>query len=262
MIPREDWLHLAKRLTIGSSKRVYHAQECRPNLVVANRGDRYTCYCHRCHEGGVVLKEHAVLEVAPQKRVMPWPADAVHISKLDNYQRLNVARFLATKGMDFETMLYDEYMWYSALTRRILFGTRAGWLGRTDINAEPKWCNYAHPTPSYAEHPLQIAQPVVVLTEDYLSALKIRWAVPNVEPIALLGTRISKELLLILIKQKPTAVLGFFDGDKAGDEADKAISKRLRGLGLNYVSINRDVGCDPKDLSAKELQLKINEVLK
>ncbi len=258
---RSEWLSKAQKLPVGQSKRVYHNDECRPNLVVQNHGDRWTAYCHRCHTGGVVRKDHAVPEPPKQKRVMPWPADAKPFAKLAQHEQKLVAKFLSSKGIDFTQMCNDEYTWYSALTRRILFGTRFGWLGRTDCNAEPKWCNYQYPSASFAIHPGQQIQEVVVLTEDYLSALKISWAVPGVEPIALLGTRISTALLAQLCKQQPKAILGFFDGDAAGDEADKAIGRRLRGLQLPYKSVLRADGYDPKDHTANELNIKIREVL-
>ena len=62
MLHPDEWLREAKRLPIGRAARVYHGAEHRPNLVVKNLPDRYTCYCHRCHEGGVVLKEFVKVE--------------------------------------------------------------------------------------------------------------------------------------------------------------------------------------------------------
>ncbi len=261
-LSRSEWLSKAQKVPVGQSRRVYHNDECRPNLVVYNNGDSWSAYCHRCHTTGYVRKEHAVVQPPKQRRVMPWPIDAKPFNKLDSYEQTHVAKFLSTKGIDFTQMCNDEYTWYSARTRRILFGTRLGWIGRTDCNAEPKWCNYQFPSASYAIHPQQKESQIVVLSEDYLSALKISWALPDVEPIALLGTRIGYALLSVLCERQPTAILGFFDGDKAGDEADVAVGKRLRGLGLNYKSVVRSDGYDPKDHTANELRIKIQEVLR
>jgi len=263
-LPTSDWLHLAKRLPVGASKRVYHLHEVRANLVVQNHGDRWSCYCHRCHEGGVVRKEHAVPEPVKQERFTVLPKDVLHYTQLDIPTQLRIVNFLTSKGVDYETMI--GHPWFSALTQRIIFPTSQGFIGRTIVNAEPKWCHYVNPGtgqyPAFATHTYDvISVKPVVLTEDYLSALKVRWAVPEVVPIALLGTRLSPKLLHELCCAQPSYILGFFDGDAAGDAADVSAGKRLRGLGLNYLSVSRTRGYDPKDHYAAELQTKIREVL-
>lgn len=263
-----DWLHLAKRLPVGASKRVHHLHELRPNLVIQNHGDRWSCYCHRCHEGGVVRKEHAVPKPIVQPRITAQPSDVELFSELSADTQGRILRFLTSKGIDYQTMIQDAKipLWFSALAQRILFITGRGVIGRTIVNAEPKWCHYTNLTlnqyPTYAVHPYDvISSKPVVLTEDYLSALKLRWAIPSITAVAVLGTKVSKELLALLCANQPSHILGFFDGDKAGDAADISVGKRLRGLGLNYCSVSRSYGYDPKDHYAAELQTKIREVL-
>ena len=46
----EEWLQEAQRLPVGSSKRIYHGAERRPNLVVRNLPDKWTAYCFACKE--------------------------------------------------------------------------------------------------------------------------------------------------------------------------------------------------------------------
>lgn len=58
MIDQRLWLHLAKSLPVGQSGKYRH-EGCgdRESLHVANEGDRYWCYCHRCRDSGQLSKD-------------------------------------------------------------------------------------------------------------------------------------------------------------------------------------------------------------
>lgn len=64
MIHEHDWLQHAKRLAVGMRLRIRHGKERRLNMTVANERDRWWCYCQACKDGGVVHKEHVLLNTA------------------------------------------------------------------------------------------------------------------------------------------------------------------------------------------------------
>ena len=61
----EEWLDQAKRCPLGQARRVYHGAETTPALVVFNKQDAWSAYCHRCHSTGFKAKE-LVRIVQPQ----------------------------------------------------------------------------------------------------------------------------------------------------------------------------------------------------
>jgi hypothetical protein len=250
-----EWLRKAERLAVNQTQRTYHKDENRPNLVVRNLPDRYTAYCHKCGEGAVHLKQHAQIgsAVGVQTRTMKWPSDACDLSMLPEYTAKTVYSFLLSKRLDVQVMAPDLPVKYSVKQARIILGCSMGWLGRAHVNQQPKWCNYENDI-EFAVH-LQDTEfkPVVVLVEDYVSALIVRWAMPEVTCVALLGTALrSNTLIMQLTKAKQ--VLGFFDGDAAGRKGDALARVRLQGLGINYSSVPTPVDHDPKDLDKLEIQ--------
>jgi hypothetical protein len=166
---------------------------------------------------------------------------------------------LLSKGLDVHEMLGDD-VHYSAKDMRIIFKTPQGHIGRTVANAEPKWCTYGVAACTHASFNL-CARAVIVLTEDYLSARKVAWATSGNSVIAQLGTRISHAMLSEVLASDPRCVVGFYDGDVAGDDADKAARIRFGGLGIKYCSVKRDPDMDPKDHTALEIVNKIQEAL-
>jgi hypothetical protein len=262
----DEWLPQAKKLPIGQSKRIYHGNETRPNLVIQNHGDRWSAYCHRCHCGGLQRKEHAVLAPVQQKRIMPWPADAINIMQAPQHIQHEVASFLATKNMDIR-MCFDTFTYYSESQRRLLFYTQQGWLGRAMNGVQPKWIAYSNFPPRFGIHPnstcIRDNLQFIILTEDYLSTIKIIWATDYYSqfvncPLAVLGSSLSNELIKQLLPYN-VPVLGFFDGDDAGIAGDIAAALRLRGLGIDYRSVKAPPGKDPKDLHAADLHNLIRD---
>jgi len=76
----------------------------------------------------------------------------------------------------------------------------------------------------------------VLLTEDFLSAMKCRWALkethPHVTAQALLGTVLRDAHLSALVGAGVDELVLFLDGDSAGDDGVVAVRRRARGLGI------------------------------
>lgn len=258
MIPLDQWLDKAKRLPVGQSKRVYHAQESTPAMVVRNLPDRYTAYCHRCHDAAVHLKTHAVItNIEPQKKFMPWPQDACPIE--ESPDKYSLWQFLISKGMDYNYFFEGVPVLYSAKQQRLLVGTAQGWLGRALKDGQlPKWCNYGQAA-TYGLAPGEVIGEQVILVEDFFSKLKIRWAMPGITSIALLGTHLADSLVQALIAAKPSGIGVLLDSDKAGRAGSQAVIKRLRGLGFYVFNLDLPDDRDAKELRRAELTKIVTE---
>lgn len=256
-LPENEWLHKAQALAIGQTSRTYHNEESRANLVIGNDVDRWWAYCHRCHEGGQVQKTHVVVgaEVQVQERFMPWPEDALPAPSSPLYR--GVYRTLLGKGIDLGSMLPGVPTYISQRQGRLILASAQGWLGRAIGAVQPKWCAYSNPgqRPAvFAHHPHDRIARRCVVTEDYFSALKIRWTLndPETTAIAALGTRVHNRLAAALLEADE--VLFAFDGDRAGADGWPAAARRLRGLGKSVRICDVPQGLDPKDMQAHQIQ--------
>lgn len=266
-LPDHEWLHLAQRLAVGQASRAYHKNEATPAMTIRNLPDRWTAYCHRCHQAAVKLKTHAVLSRVPdQKRFMPWPADAKPLEEWPLYEQETIFKLLLEKGIDRQVHLAPVPVWYSRDQGRLILGTSLGWIGRATRGQLPKWTGYGYPAPAYAAAPGALVPGApVVLTEDYLSALKFHWAFRSRgiagTGVACLGTTLPDKLAVDLIQggRAPARVLVAFDGDRAGSAGRAGVLKRLRGLGVQAVGVDTPGGYDPKDLTQEQLIQLIGE---
>lgn len=209
-----------------------------------------------------MLKEHAQIQpgVVGQTRTMKWPSDAREISFFPAHVQLGLYSFMLSKGLDLQVMAPGQPVLYSEKQQRLLFGTAQGWIGRAYANQVPKWCNYTGDT-LYACPPAYptTLKDIVILVEDYVSALVVQWAYPSASCVALLGTALrSRELIMRLVGK---TVLGMFDGDAAGVKGDKAARLRLTGLGITYCTVIVPDGLDPKDLDKLVITQLIQETI-
>lgn len=169
-----------------------------------------------------------------------------------------IVKLLHLKGVSLG-MLQDTgaKLSYDHNNKRLCIETPTGLIGRSlDPSSKVKWYVY-HSKASYA--PVRTYRSlgnVLVLTEDFLSAVKASRHLPGHSVIACLGTRICKDLMSRIIKDKPK-VLIMFDKDKAGE---LGASKALRSLHLQGVSAIATLPPkgDPKNQPAEWF----NEVLK
>lgn len=253
MIPPEEWLADAQRLPIGGRRRVRHNEEHGKAMVVYNDIDRWSCYCHRCGEGGVVQKQHVLLGVPEvQPSVMPYPQDAIPATASPWWQ--GAYTMLLSKGIDASRDLAGLPLYITERDRRLLIPTSLGWIGRALAGQQPKWVSYGCAPPVYGMHPHDNPAPgaVWVLTEDLLSAYKVRRAVPEYTAVACLGTRLSTKLLERMLGS--IFVVIAFDGDAAGRAGAAKVAHRLRGVGLRCRIADTPEGFDPKDMWVSDIR--------
>lgn len=251
----EEWLHLAKSLCVGETRRFRHGRERRENLVVSNEAARYAVYCNACKTGGIVDKEHVRLSDvrAPKdSEALSLPHD-MHMlgGQLHSHTALGVAAFLALRGMDF---MYLPPLSFSPSRKRILIPTSQGWLGRDTTNRSPqKWVTYNHQT--YLSS--GVNSPLAVVVEDPFSFYKTIYAVNEGAAIySSLGTHVSPELAMRLLAHD--RVIFMYDDDEAGRKGATKEAARFRAFGLHSHSINVGGGRDPKDLTIQEIQECLN----
>lgn len=261
-IAHEEWLHMAKRLPVGQSRRVKHRFERRENMVVRNLPEGWSCYCHACGEGGFKPKEFVkITEQAEPERYRQFiPDDLVPLEDLDRFRQSRVYGFLAHKGMD-SVYLNEVLVRYSPSKDRVVLRLRGpdgdAWLGRAVGAQQPKWVAYSTPTAGYAEFvrvPRLTEAKGVVITEDVFSMLKVAWSCPDYAVWCSLGTRPETTMIRWLL-QVPNnqPKIFWYDGDKAGEQgADKAV-RRLQGLGVQAKALTVP-GKDPKDMMINEIR--------
>ena len=113
--------------------------------------------------------------------------------------------------------------------------------GRSTI----KWYVYRNAVSFGSTLTNDITKDVVVLTEDFFSAVKAQNYLPDYQAIACLGTRVCQDLLVRLIKTKPRVII-MFDGDKAGREGYIKAKRTLELAGLEVQYGLPETG-DPKN---------------
>ncbi len=260
-LPQEEWLAQAKRCALHQTMRVKHKHEASCALSVGNKADRYWAYCHRCHEGGVMMKTHVLYgAVAPPKsESMQVPQDCVLVRTAEQATQLAVADFLAKKNMDMQYMPGLTYV--SESRKRLIVAGGNGLMGRdTTGKSSQKWLTY-----SKQHYECVSSTPVpgatrAVVVEDMFSMYKVAYAlrlakVTDVEVFCSLGTQINPALFLRLI-QEYTAVVVMYDGDVAGWEGCIAQGMRLRALGIG-VNASALQQCAPRDMDPKDMQLAV-----
>lgn len=245
-----EWLHLAKQLPVGGVGRHYHGAERRPNLVVKNLQDRYTCWCHSCHSGGVVQKEHVRLTDAPE--VVPSTKDVGFLRGIDtsrpdpNVPFKEIVTYLHSKNMTLEYLKQFNPQW-SANQQRLVLSSPDQVLGR-DITgrSKSKWFRYSGER-SYVRGTAEPFRPTVILVEDLFSAAKGQYfCPPSVLMVAMTGTVLYDDLLVELLKVGRVYLM--LDADKAGAEGMLKAKNTLKLFGKDVHDVSLPEGLDPKDM--------------
>lgn len=270
MLPPSDWLAKAQELDEGRSARVGHA--CGPGRVLSIRHEahRWSAYCFRCGEPGIVDK--------PTETLGEWLARRKSEREADEALASSVTLPVPT-NFDIDSWPEEARVWlYKAALGRpeikrvgayfhepsgrvvlpVLDGERvAYWQGRA-MGWKPD-----DPRPKYVNPNVDRSRlvakygtgRVLVLTEDILSAFRVG---KHTEAWSLLGTKLP-EPVAVQIVSRGGPVLVWLDpdwqypaGKRPGVIAARAIVKQLTGYGVNarYV-LSR---ADPKLLSDREIR--------
>lgn len=251
----EPWLRACKRLPVGGKAR-FRCCGRTPAAVLFHKVDAYEMYCHRCHQPAYVKKQFIQLGAATvEPSVQPVPAQIISVSQASPEIQSLAYSFIVSKGLMPD--MAGDVSW-APEKKRLLFPVSSGtYLARAMTEYQiPKWLQmgppvqYAVAAPDAAEH-----VKTVVLVEDWLSALKLRyvsqrWCGSTVLPVALLGTRLSPKLKSWLVDTKPNVLLAL-DGDSAGQAGTAVIHRTLRP----FVEVREysKPGHDPKDLQISEI---------
>lgn len=269
MLQSSEWLSDAEKVPVGQSRRVYHGAEKRPNLIVWNNTDSWSCYCHACHDGGKVYKEvlQPVAVVPPKFQKYLSASDCLTLPELstkfpDKFKRLVL--FLHSKHMS-TTLLMPYSPLYNCIDDRLVLGYNGAFIGRDITGVHPaKWFKYHSAVPMdfmYLQGGIKHStREPVVLTEDLFSAIKVR-EYTRLSTLWCSGTHISDAILAFLTLPRQGLTLFpvlAFDGDKAGWQATRVADKRLSVRGVPFGKVVIPDGLDPKDLDHREL----NELFK
>jgi hypothetical protein len=251
MLDSSEWLKQAQRLAVGSSRRVYHGAESRPNLVVKNTQGHWSAYCHACHDGGRVTKEF--VKVQPSKTVVnkqrndPGFLRPITLYQPDiNIPYAELTKFFHSKRMCLDYILHLNPQW-SAQDNRIVLSTKDQMVGR-DVSglSKSKWYKYKGESNYMQAIDAGLAGKSVLLTEDLFSACKAQFFAPSDWVcIALMGTSLYNDLLQELLTVRRVVVM--LDGDKAGQAGTAKTLKTLRLVGIDVTFLKLGLLDDPKD---------------
>ena len=266
-----EWQDLAKRVPVGQHRRHYHGAEKRPNLVVWNNPESYTCWCHSCNDGGKIMKEvlQPITETAPIFQKYLTLSDTCTLQELstEHPQRFKrLVLLLHRKGVS-TTLLAPYKPLYSLVDDRLVLPLNGRYVGR-DVTERhhAKWLVYhnnQHVPMDFVRFAhvdkLETKQPYVVLTEDVLSAIKVHHYL-GLSTLWCTGTNITDAIILHIVTNNAHPILAF-DGDLAGDKATKTAQKRLSIRGIEYTTVTIPEGKDPKDLNFLQLNQLFKELL-
>ena len=241
----DEWLMSAKSLPVGQTRRVRHGRESRSNMVISNKPDRYTAYCHACQRGGIVLKEHAYLGKLPEPEPLEVPTDLIPV-----HEHVGAMTFLASKNIPM-LPTYTNGLLFSPSRRRIIINTPQGVLGRHIGSSPAKWITYNKQTYASVGYATPDAQ-MVVITEDTLSAWKTGIVATElglrVQMFAALGSQISTQLMLrLLAEYSGVPIIVWSDGDKGGEKFRDRWAQQVRAMNLLGGSYIPAKNYDPKD---------------
>ena len=266
MLESKAWLQHAQSLPEGGSRKIPH--DCGPGdcLHINHKRDGWAAYCHRCaYKGWVPRPAESLTErlarlrrvQAAEEAVAASPALPLPTEKNPSAWPLDARVWLYKAGIANQEIEALGFYWNPRMQRVVLpvrneLGEVVYWQARTLDKTNPR--KYLNP---HVDKRRLVARygdgPLIVLTEDLLSAYKVATR-GRVSGWCLLGTKISDWIAAELIRSgKPVAV--WLDPDKAGQTNAAKIIKQLRAYGIaarNVVSSK-----DPKLLQREEIACHI-----
>lgn len=246
----ELWLRAAKRLAVGQTER-FRCCGRTAAAVIRNEPDKWTCSCFRCKSYHSERKQYAQLAVPEVLgRELAAPQDLKPLPELDTGLQQFLYGLLIARGI-WPDMAGDVY--YSEQYKRLV------WKLSTDSYIARALHEYQFPKWVMLGKSLQWAQlgstgTITVLTEDYLSALKVqqvseRYSSQTVTATALLGTRLALGLKSQLILEG-NPVVCMLDCDAAGFNGTASIIKQLKPFLPVY---DRHLNVDPKQATVNQI---------
>lgn len=256
-LDNEGWLPEAKRLRVGTKRRVPHDCGDGTVMIVEHKPDKYTAFCFRCNEGAVERKQPTLSDMVEARRRTAQDASLSHATALpvptvtSPREWPREARLWLYRAGLHDRKIMELGFYYHPTTQRVVLpvvedGRVTYWQARAVMPGQaPKYINprvdREAVLPRYGEGSM------VVLTEDILSAARVGEVT---EAWSLMGTAMKAPVLARLsMEDRPVAV--WLDPDSAGREGAAKVLRSLRSLGLrcfNVVSTK-----DPKLLSKQEI---------
>lgn len=261
-------------MPMGSSKKIKWC--CHDNSTRISHSERgIYLHCFRCGETGwekhgprsiaEILAARARTDELRETRTIP--KDAVSVGEGPNAAIV----WLLKGGVTPEQAEKHGFKWHEA-TRRVLMPVPGGFLSRSVYNERPKYlmsapgaCLYwAGTTGADQEDHTgdrrsgRSYRRCSILVEDILSALAIQRA--GYTGAAVLGTSLDTEMATA-VARRSDLVIGWFDGDKAGDKAWTLLRKRmaLHPVTLKRIRTDKDPKALPRAEVARLIQETINE---
>lgn len=247
------WVLKCKQLAVGQSAR-FRCCGRTPAGVLHNKPEAWEFFCFRCKSRGFVRKQYVSLvhaEVLPKH--LPTPTDLKSINDCTPELQAFCWGFIVSRGLMPEMA---GAVYYSEQLKRLVWDLQNGtYLARAlHQYQQPKWVMLGQPAQYAAAQPLQHSTDMYVLTEDWLSALKIQWVSKKyssapVTAVSLLGTRLSLALKASLIQMNKPVLL-MLDNDEAGWTGAKTIQRTLKPFLTVHDRVLRD---DPKVCNISEI---------
>lgn len=257
------WQTKARALAFGQRRKVKH---CASDIsaYINNGPQGVSLHCFRC--GINDFEPHGRLSAAEYLRMQAVEVDAIRTGGYPEVMPLygdgvpSPARVWVLKAGISPERATDKYGFgWSADLQRVIVpvlhdGTPTGvWLGRNPFDADkrpkylmPKGSAGATWRGSGGGGPVRDGTARVCVVEDVLSAIRITES--GYDAVAVLGTTINTETGTYLSDRLP---VGWFDGDRAGQDAWVKLRKILAPYGVDPLRIVTDK--DPKNHNTAEI---------
>lgn len=253
------WRETARNLRIGSKRKVACCSADKSAFI--SNGDRgVSFYCFRCgHKDFEPHGERSIAEIMATRRALDELATPKTPTMPDRAVPLTDAPYEAILwvlkgGLTPEDATDKHGMRWDEKTQRVLIPVPGGLLGRAVRGERPKYRLLTN-APGALYWASRAALSAVVVVEDILSAIAVSragWAA-----VAVLGTSLSETQAAEIAAHPSRSVIGWFDGDKAGDQAWARLRKRmaLHPVELRRIRTDRD----PKNIHRESLKQLLKE---
>jgi len=254
-----SWQTLAKSLPIGQKRKIQCCGKDATAYVSQNKYGIRMGPCFRCgREEFIPHGPRSVKEILAARKALE---DTVQLRSIPKRAKLlsdtetppEAIIWVLKAGLSPELAEGVYGMRYDPVTRRVCIPIEGGFLARAIFNERPKYVKAgATKTETYS---LIEGDGPVVMTEDILSAIAVNRA--GYSSISVLGTAITPTIAAELGKHR--VVIGWTDGDPAGDKAWVKLRKRMGLYPTELKRIRTDK--DPKNIHRADIVQLIEEVL-